>query len=184
MMRAFGLVVVLCGAPLFGCGSDDCESMDPDLCGGGSGAGGSGSSSYLGPNAATFDEIDEAATMAELTGYVLDGEQGIALRGSFESSDPTRDSYQFNSGTFGGATSPDFPGALIQVVIDGEVLNGGISLRLDTVIDHGYSSLTGSYFMNAALFSDEDYVLTIVPSTVVAGKDYTIELRGKTAADL
>lgn len=177
LLVSIGLLGVACGS------DDSCESSDPDLCGGGAGTGGFGNASILGANAASYDEIAETTNgdrdTPELSGYTLEAAEGIALHGTFEATAPTSDTFQFNSGTFGGATAPDFPGALIQVLIDGRVLDAGISLSLDTVNDHGYSSLRGSYFNNAALFSDDDYLLSITPGATVAGKSYTIELRGK-----
>lgn len=171
-----------------GCGSDSCESERPELCGGG-GSGGTGgiwpgSGSILGTSPASYSEADETNNgtgTPEDTDYVLEDDNGLAIEGMFESGTPTRDVYLFNSGAFGGASEPDFPGADIRVFVDGDEIEGsgaGISLGLDTVQDTGYSSLSGSYFINAALFSGRDYLLNITPGASVAGKPYVIEIRG------
>lgn len=164
-----------------GCGSED-TCGGPDCAGSGGGGTGGRGGSILGAAPGSYDEANEAgnANTVELTGYTMESVNGIALHGSFEADMPTRDTYQFNTGAFGGASSPEHPGAYIQVVIDGDVLGSGdgIRLGLDSVMDHGYSSLSGDYFTNAAVFAGEDYELTITPSATVAGKDYTIELIG------
>lgn len=175
-MKCLATVVVAGVLWSMGCGSDD--SCGPDCAG----AGGGGNQSILGAAPGSYDEANEAgnADTVELTGYTMESVNGIALHGSFEAEMPTRDTYQFNTGAFGGASSPEHPGAYIQVVIDGNVLGSGdgVRLGLDSVVDHGYSSLSGDYFTNAAVFSGEDYELTITPGASVAGKDYTIELIG------
>lgn len=167
-----------------GCASESCETSHPDLCGGG-GAGGSGpgSGSILGVSPASYAEMNEATNVdtPEGTSYVLEDANGLEIAGTFESGAPTGDVYIFNSGTFGGVGEPDFPGADVRVFVDGEEVDGpgqGIGLGLDTVQYMGYSGLTGDYFINAALFADEDYELRITPNAGLAGKPYTIEIRG------
>ena len=53
-----------------------------------------------------------------------------------------------------------------------------MSLTLDTVQEFGYSSLLGNYFKNAALITGKDYVVRVSPSSSLAGKNYTLEIRG------
>ncbi len=190
-MCVLSLALVACVGAV-GCGSESCESARPDLCGGGGegGGGGPGTGSILGASPATYTEMNEAnngVDAAEATSYVLEDDNGLEITGSFESADPTDDTYVFNSGAFGGASEPDFPGANIRVFVDGAEVDGpgqGIGLSLDTVMYMGYSSLTGDYFINAALFAGEDYELRITPNASVAGKPYTIEIRGKIEEDL
>jgi hypothetical protein len=181
------LVLVLSGVALTACGggseSDNCASSSCSQAGSG-GSQPTGATSLLGAGATSYAEAQEvkngSSGGAELTGYVLETEHGIAVTGSFESASPTPDSFVFNSGAMGTAREPGFPGADIQVVIDGRVLDTGAgeSLGLDTVQEFGYSSLLGVYFKNAALITGKDYVLRINPSAALAGKSYTLEIRG------
>ena len=140
------------------------------------------STSLLGDAAAMYSEAQEASNGASMngepTGYVLETEQGLGVAGSFESATPTPDSFIFNSGALGTPSKPGFPGVNIQVLVDGQALNGGVSLSLDSVQEFGYSSLSGNYFKNAALISGKDYVLRVNPSATLAGKNYTLEIRG------
>jgi hypothetical protein len=177
--------LVLSGVLLSACGGDEAPEDDcaaSDSCGS---EGGSGSKSLLGDGASSYGEAHEAtngdSAAAEATQYVLETEQGIAIEASFESSSPTPDSFVFNSGALGSAGTPGFPGVDIQVLVGGKVLDSGVSLNLDSVQEFGYSSLLGNYFMNAALIRGKDYVLRVTPSASVAGKDYTIEIRGHVA---
>lgn len=144
------------------------------------------SESLLGDSASTYAESNETANggTAESTGYMLEAQQGLAIEGRFETTSPTPDHYTFNSGALGTAREPGFPGVDIQIVIDGEALDAGdgLALGLDTVAEFGYSSLSGGgYFMNAALISGEDYVLRLTPAASLAGKQYTVEIRGHRA---
>ena len=66
-------------------------------------------------------------------------------------------------------------------MIDGRALSSGagVSLSLDTVQEFGYSSLSGNnYFKNAALITGKDYVVRMTPAAALAGKSYTLEIRG------
>jgi hypothetical protein len=181
MLRDWMLVLALGGLTLAGCGDgddapgeEDCAAADAD-CGGPS-----ASEGLLGAAAETYVEAQETAntTMAESTGYVLESAEGLAIEGSFEATAPGADSFVFNSGALGTLGEPGFPGVDIQVVADGAARDAGVFLSLDTVQEFGYSSLSGSYFMNAALMSGKDYVLRVTPGAALAGKDYTIEIRG------
>ncbi len=173
-------LLLLCGVA---CGDDSAEQGgDAGLLGR---DGSAQSDSVLGASPTQYSESMEAANSAkktpEATGYTLETENGIAIHGSFEASNPTADSYRFNSGALGTAGSPGFPGVNVLLVIDGvrTHLNTPLSLSLDTVVEHGYSSLTaGNYFNNASLIKGDDYVITVQPGT--AGKSYVLELRGKT----
>jgi hypothetical protein len=183
MGRHLKLVLALGAIALAACGDGDsveeCEDGDPSCDE-------PGSQSLLGAGAASYSEAQDTANGnamgGESTGYVLETERGLAITGSFESGSPTPDQYVFNSGTLGGAREPDFPGVDIRVVIDGKAAEAGMTLGLDTVQEFGYSSLLGSsYFMNAALMSGKDYVLRLSPAASLAGKSYTIEIRGHQA---
>jgi hypothetical protein len=180
------LVLALSGVALTACGgggeNDNCAASS---CGqAGSGGSQSQATSLLGAGATSYAEAQEtnngSSAGGESTNYVLETEHGIAVTGSFESASPTPDSFVFNSGAMGTAREPGFPGADIQVVIDGRALDTGAgeSLSLDTVQEFGYSSLSGAYFKNAALITGKDYVLRVNPSAALAGKSYTLEIRG------
>lgn len=167
---------------LVACGGESDKCADSDCAAAGSG-GPRRPKSLLGDDAMSYSEAQESAngsSAPESTGYTLEPSQGIAVAGSFESASPTPDSFVFNSGEMGTARTPGFPGVDIQVVIDGQALinGGGVSLSLDTVQEFGYSSLSGNYFMNAALITGKDYVLRVNPSASLAGKSYVLELRG------
>lgn len=182
MGRHFKLTLVLAAISLAACGDGD---PAPD-CEGGDCGGPSGSESLLGDGATTHTEANEATngSTAEATSYTLETQQGLAIEGSFEGTSPTPDHYVFNSGALGTAREPGFPGVDVQIMIDGKALDtgGGVTLGLDTVKEFGYSSLLGSgYFMNAALISGEDYVLRLTPAASLAGKHYTVEIKGHTA---
>lgn len=179
------LVLALSGVPLFACGSDQSDVCAAISCAqAGSGGSQGKATSLLGAGATSYAEAQEtnngSAAGGEPTGYVLETEHGIAVTGTFESASPTPDSFVFNSGEMGTPRTPGFPGADIQVVIDGRALDTGAgeSLSLDTVQEFGYSSLLGGYFMNAALITGKDYVLRVSPSAALAGKSYTLEIRG------
>jgi hypothetical protein len=136
----------------------------------------------LGANPTTYAEASEAGndSTAEATSYVLESEDGLGIEGSFESGTPSADSFLFNSGTLGTVGEPGFPGVDIRVVVDGVAVSDGVFLNLDTVQEFGYSALTGGSFTNAALIQGKDYVLRMTPSAALAGKSYTIEVRGHT----
>lgn len=187
------LLLALGGGAALGCGADDTRdkcaaAVSCNHAGSSSPAGQAGSSgpqqrpsatSLLGQAAATYSEAqetDNGASKSEPTGYVLEAEHGIAVGGAFESGTPTPDSFVFNSGAMGTATKPGFPGVDIQVIVDGQA--AAVSLGLDSLQEFGYSSLSGSYFKNAALISGKDYVLRVYPSAALAGKSYTLEIRG------
>lgn len=142
----------------------------------------SGAGSLLGTSPTSYSETQEvsnsSASMAESTGYTVEGTEGLAIHGAFESNGATSDTYRFSSGTFGTAGTPGFPGVDIQLVVDGQPVrdSGHLIMFLDTVVKTGYSSLSGGYFTNAALISGKDYVLTLSP--VAPGKSYTLEVRG------
>lgn len=180
-----GALALTLASSAIGCGSDSCESERPDLCGGGGSGGGTGGGSILGPSPMSFSEANDPDNgddaTADDTGYTLEDVNGLEISGDFEAGTPTRDTYLLNTGAIGGATEPDFPGMDVRVFVDGDEIDGGgqgVSLSLDTVAEHGYSSLSGNYFINAAVFADEDYLLSITGSAAVAGKSYTIEVRG------
>jgi hypothetical protein len=187
MLRDWVLVLALGGLTLAGCGDGDGPGEEDCASAAGGCGGPSGSESFLGADAETYVEANEMANantaMAESTGYVLESVGGLAVEGSFEPTSPGADSFLFNSGALGTLGEPGFPGVDIQVVIDGAALDTGegVSLSLDTVQEFGYSSLSGSYFMNAALLRGKDYVLRVTPGVALAGKDYTIEIRGHSA---
>ena len=167
---------------LLACGGESDTCAQSECVAAGSG-GTSRSKSLLGDGATSYSEAQESAngsSAPESTGYALEPARGLAISGSFESASPTPDSFVFNSGEMGTARTPGFPGVDIQVVIDGQAPSsgGGVSLNLDTVQELGYSSLSGGYFMNAALISGKDYVLRVSPAASLAGKSYTLELRG------
>lgn len=177
------LALAMMGA---GCGGDDASCDSASGTCGGTDAGGS-ASSLLGAGASSYTEAHEAtngtASMAESTSYVLESEQGIAIHGSWEATAPTDDVYRFNAGALGTASKPGFPGVDVQLVVDGKVVrvNTPLLLSLDTVVEKGYSSLSGgSYFTNAALIKGEDYVLKLAPQA--PGKSYTLEIRGHVAS--
>lgn len=173
-------------ATLAACGGDSTTSCQGDCDAGGlpstSPQVSSGASSLLGTNPTSYSETQEvsnsSASMAESTGYTLEGTEGLAIRGAFESSGASSDAYRFSSGTFGTASTPGFPGVDIQLVIDGQPMrdSGHLIMFLDTVVKTGYSSLSGGYFTNAALIQGKEYVLTLSP--VAPGKSYTLEIRG------
>jgi len=176
-------VLALSGLSLAACGdaSDKCAA-DGSCAAAGSG-GQHQPTSLLGDGAANHSEAQEpsnGSSSAESTGYVLETEHGLAVAGTFESASPTPDSFVFNSGTMGTAREPGFPGIDIQVLVEGRPLStgAGVSLSLDTVQEFGYSSLSGSYFKNAALITGKDYVLRVSPAASLAGKSYTLEIRG------
>lgn len=157
----------------------DCEGASP-ACGADE-----LSKSILTAGARAFQENNEGGngSTPEATGYVLESSQGMAIAGRFEAEDPTPDGFIFDSATFGRTQQPGFPGADIQLVVDGQALDTGegASLSLDTIEEYGYSSLTGAYFRNAALMSGKQYVVRITPSAALAGKAYTLEIRGHVA---
>jgi len=136
--------------------------------------------SLLGAGAMAYSEAREAdnTDTAEPTGYVLETEEGLGIEATFEGTSPTSDAFVWNSGEMGTAQKPGFPGVNIQVVVDGVPLDTGVSLSLDTMQEFGYSALTGAYFKNAALISGKDYVLRVTPGPQLAGKSYTLEVRG------
>ena len=184
MTRGTWCVVAMAWAMGAGACGDDSSSKpcESEVCDDGDGQ--QGSTSLLGSGAGNYTEADEAGNSAtpEKTGYVLEVAQGLAIEGSFEKATATGDSFVFNSGELGTAGQPGFPGVDIQVVVDGEALDsGGVFLGLDSVKDFGYSSLSGNYFMNAALIRGQDYVLTVTPSASLAGQQYTVEIRGHVA---
>ena len=166
---------------LLACGGESDKCADSDCAAAGSG-GTQHETSLLRDGAMSYSEAQESAngsSAPESTGYTLEPARGLAVKGSFESASPTPDSFVFNSGDMGTARTPGFPGVDIQVVIDGQARSGaGVSLSLDTVQELGYSSLSGSYFMNAALITGKDYVLRLNPAASLAGKSYVLELRG------
>jgi hypothetical protein len=182
------LVLALSAVPLTACGSDGQSDNCAAISCAQAGSGGSQpqATSLLGAGALSYSEAQElnngSAAGGEPTGYVLETEQGIAVKGSFESASPTPDTFVFNSGEMGTPRTPGFPGADIQVVVDGRALDAGESLSLDTVQEFGYSSLLGAYFKNAALITGKDYVVRVNPSATLAGKSYTLEIRGHVVA--
>lgn len=172
MRNGFLLLLVL----VAGCGGDDDDGGggDPDAS----------TAAFLGPAAARYTEANEVPNgtraTAEMTAYTLTAD-GIALSGTFEATAPTPDIYRFNTGTFGGATQPDFPG-LDTLTIVGSLELGqgaaGVSSTLDAFANDGFSTLSGNKFINAAVTRGVDYVITITPSAAAAGKSYTIQLKG------
>jgi hypothetical protein len=179
-------LLALSGLSLIACGGED-KCADNHCAAAGSG-GPQEPTSLLGDGATTYSEAQEpsnGSSAAESTGYALETEHGLAVAGTFESASPTPDSFVFNSGEMGTAREPGFPGVDIQVVIDGRPLSSGagVSLSLDTVQEFGYSSLSGNnYFKNAALITGKDYVLRMSPAASLAGKSYTLEIRGHMVA--
>lgn len=173
---AVGLLCAALGGAATGCGDDTSD------CGAGcAGAGGGSGGSRLDATALSYTEMQEnnPVSAPEMTGYVLDAD-GVQIHGSFEDSAPTSDAYQFNTGTFGGATSPDHPGAWVQVLIDGRKVGteDGIFLSLDAVEDDGWSALTGGSFDTGAVTRGTEYVLNLTSDGSLAGQDYIIEMRG------
>ncbi|MDB4975895.1 MAG: hypothetical protein JWN48_4236 [Myxococcaceae bacterium] len=184
-MDRFGMGVLLSLGLAAACG-DDSSACDSSSAACGDEPSGTSVKSLLGASPASYTEINEVgnnqAAMAELTAYTLEGENGLAIHGTFEATAPSTDTYRFNSGTFGTLSTPGFPGIDIQLVVDGKVVhdNTPLLLSLDTVVEHGFSSLSGgTYFTNAALLRKEDYVIKVAPSA--AGKSYTLELRAHAA---
>jgi hypothetical protein len=175
--------LALAGLSLAACGDDGDPSAECDSASESCGAGEQQGATLLGAGAGTYTEGSAAtdASGSERTGYVFETEHGFAVEASFEAGASKADRFVFNSGALGTVGKPGFPGVDIQVVVDGEALEGGAFLSLDTVKDFGYSSLSGSYFINAALISGQDYVLGVTPGAALAGKSYTIELRGHVA---
>jgi hypothetical protein len=179
-------VLALSSLSLIACGGDDAtDKCTGSSCAAAGSGGGKQSTSLLGDGAMTYSEAQESSnggSTAESTGYVLETEHGLAVSGSFESASPTPDTFMFNSGAMGTAREPGFPGVDIQVVVDGQALDTGVSLSLDSVQKFGYSSLLGSYFKNAALITGKDYVLRVNPGASLAGKSYSLEIRGHVVA--
>lgn len=160
------------------CSGESCGNAAPD-------AGGSAplTGSLLSAAASSYSEAEEAsngsASGAETTSYTLETENGLAIHGSFEANAATPDVYRFHSGAQGALGTPGFPGVDVQLVVDGRPLrdNTPLSLVLDTVVERGFSSLSGgTYFSNAALLRGQEYVITVAP--FAPGKRYTLELRG------
>jgi hypothetical protein len=189
MKRLQVCALLLCGV---GC-DDDTTKCDAPACEDSSDDGGTSqprqdasASGGLGAGATQYTEASEASNSAKTTpeslNYTLESTNGIAIRGTFESSNPTADSYRFNSGRLGGATgTPGFPGIDALLVIDGDRTqrNTPLLLSLDTFVEKGYSAVSGgNYFANAALITGLDYVITVAAGP--AGKSYVLELRGKT----
>jgi len=162
---------------LAGCGDDD--------DGGGDGGGGGGAdASFVAANAPRYQESREVdngtRAGAEATGLTVSA-GGFVIEGSFEVGAPTSDTYRINTGPFGGATRPDFPGIDAIAFVDGKRMSTAqteVMLALDAVADDGFSTLSLGGFLNAAVTRNVDYLLFINPSATVAGKPYRIEVRG------
>ncbi len=132
----------------------------------------------LGSTHATYVEAAEATNSAksgaEHTGYALDA-NGLAIEGSFEASGTTEDHYVFGSGPY---RTMD-----VVVIVDGRRLNAtgdGLSCVYDAVANDGYSFMDGCWSINmwAGASSNTDFYLSLYPDAALAGKAYTVELKG------
>jgi len=172
-MRVSLLAVLVVGA----CGGGGGGS------GGDGGPGGGSDASFVPDTAPTYHEMAEATNgmgMPEATGQTVTA-TGFAIEGNFEASSPTLDAYVFNTGAFGGATQPDFPGIDVIVFVAGQRMSTGQTeafMNLDAVANDGFSPLTLGGFINAAVTRGKDYKLALTPAAKLAGKPYRIEIRG------
>ncbi len=180
-MKLRGVAVVVVGVALLGCGDDD------DGGGGGGDGGGGADSSIVGPGVPRYQEMNEVGNGvkagAEATGFTVDG-AGFVLEGQFEVGMATTDQYRFNTGSFGGATQPDFPGIDAFVYVGSERFGTGqteVRLTLDAIANDGFSTLSLGGFSNAAVTRGVDYALGVSTGAArLLGKSYRIEVRGHT----